>query len=64
MELMLPACRQTKVKFWIGLGLSIIGGILTIVLVGFVILFGVWLWAVIVAATKPQSRYTMNNSGS
>ncbi|MHB1733753.1 MAG: hypothetical protein ACYCU8_09935 [Ferrimicrobium acidiphilum] len=64
MELMPPACQQTKVKFWVGLGLSIIGGILTIVLVGFIILFGVWLWAAINTTTKPLSWCTAYSPGS
>jgi hypothetical protein len=56
--------QQTKIKFWVGFGLSIIGGILTIAVVGFIILFGVWLWAVMDTATKPQSWYTAYSSGS
>ncbi|MHB8191596.1 MAG: hypothetical protein ACYDHP_14510 [Ferrimicrobium sp.] len=56
--------QQNKVKFWVGLALSIVGGVLTLVAVGFVILLGVWLWAVIDTATKPQSWYTAYSSGS
>lgn len=50
--------QRSKVKFWSGIGLSVLGLILTIVVVGYVVLFGVWLWAVIDTATKPQSWYT------
>lgn len=46
-----------KAKFWWGLGLSIVGGILTIVVVGFFVLFGVWLWAVVDNATKPDPYF-------
>ena len=56
--------QQNKVKFWVGLGLSIIGVILAAAGIGFVILLGVWLWAVIDTATKPQSWYTAYSSGS
>lgn len=55
--------RVNKTKFWVGLGLSIVGGILTVILVGFVILFGVWLWALIDAITTPDQKY-LTYSGS
>ena len=50
--------QQSKVKFWVGLGLSFLGIILTAVFVGLFILFGVWLWAVIDAVSKPQYWYS------
>jgi uncharacterized membrane protein len=49
--------KRDAAKFWVGLGLSILGAILTIVLVGFLILFGVWLWAVTDTATKSEYWY-------
>lgn len=50
--------QRSKVKFWWGLGLSIVGSFLVVVLVGIFFLFGVWLWAVIDTATKPESYFT------
>ncbi len=50
--------EKNKVKFWWGLALTILGGILTIVLVGFFVLFGVWLWAVVDNATKPERYFS------
>lgn len=55
--------RINKTKFWIGLGLSLVGGVLTIIFVGFVLLFGVWLWALIDAISTPDEKY-LTYSGS
>ena len=49
--------KTDAAKFWIGLVVGLIGGILTVVLVGWIIIFGVWLWAIIDAATKPEQWY-------
>lgn len=49
--------KRDAAKFWVGLVLSIVGSILTLVIVGFVVLFGVWLWAVIDTATKSEYWY-------
>lgn len=55
--------RINKTKFWVGLGLSLVGGILTIFLVGLVIVFGVWLWALIDSIATPDQKY-LTYSGS
>lgn len=49
--------QADKKKFWWSLALSVLGTILTLVLVGFLIVFGVWLWAVIDAAKRPDEFY-------
>lgn len=54
---------RNKTKFWWGLGAAILGAILTMVLVGFLVLFGVWLWAVIDTATTPDEFYTRFPNG-
>lgn len=46
-----------KTKFWVGLGLSLVGAVTTLVGVGFLIIFGVWLWAVIDAIATPDQKY-------
>jgi len=48
---------RDKGKFWIGLGLSIFGVITAFLIIGWFILFGVWLWAVIATATRPFEFY-------
>ncbi|MGH7665997.1 MAG: hypothetical protein ACREN1_01600, partial [Candidatus Dormibacteria bacterium] len=49
--------KTDSTKFWIGLALEIVGAITTLVLIGFVILFGVWLWSIIDRATKSEDFY-------
>lgn len=49
--------QRDKVKFWSGLALAFLGGVLTLVLIGWVVLFGVWLWAVLDTAMKPETFY-------
>ena len=49
--------HMNKTKFWVGLGLSLVGGILSIVVVGLFIVAAVWLWAVIDAVTTPDQKY-------
>ncbi len=44
-------------KFWIGLALAIFGGITARSLVGGLIVLGVWSWALVDRATKPESYY-------
>ena len=44
-------------KFWIGLALAIFGGITALSLVGWLIVLGVWIWAIVDRATKPESYY-------
>jgi len=49
--------RLDKAKFWVGLGCGIIGAFTMIFLIGIPIVFGVWLWAVIDTAVKPEGWY-------
>jgi len=56
--------RRDAAKFWIGLSVFILGLILTVVLIGFLMIFGVWLWAIIDAATKPDVYYRQFPNGS
>jgi len=50
-------------KFWIGLSCFILGLILSVVLIGFFMIFGIWLWAVIDAASKPDNFYRQFPNG-
>ncbi len=49
--------RRDAWKFWLGLVLSIIGAVTAVFLVGFVILLGIWLWAVIDTGIKSEHWY-------
>ena len=55
--------KRDAAKFWIGLSVVIIGFILTVVIIGFFMIVGVWLWAVIDAATKPDPYYRQFPNG-
>lgn len=44
-------------KFWIGLGVSIAGVILTFIIIGILPLLGIYIWAIVDVATKPSSYY-------
>jgi hypothetical protein len=49
--------KRDAAKFWWGLGLAVLGAITTVILIGFVIIFGVWLWAVIDTGSKSETWY-------
>ena len=49
--------KQDKKKFWWGLALSIVGAILTYVIVGIFIVFAVWIWTVVDTARKSPAWY-------
>jgi len=49
--------KRDMAKFWVGLSVMFVGSILAVFLIGLPMLFGVWLWAVIDASTKPDSYY-------
>jgi len=49
--------QQDKTKFWWGFGLTLAGGVLSLFFVGIVMIFGVWLWAVISTALKPEEAF-------
>jgi hypothetical protein len=44
-------------KFWTGLVLGFVGVVTAFILIGFIILFGVWIWAVVDTAIKPEAWY-------
>jgi len=49
--------------FWWGLGLSILGAILSIILVGYLLIFAVWLWSIykiVTGMTKLSSNEAIN----
>ncbi len=48
---------RDKKKFWVGFILSILGSVLVLVYIGIFLIFGVWIWAIIDAATKPRDWY-------
>lgn len=56
--------EQDKKKFWWGLSLAIVGGFLSIFLVGFVVVFGVWVWAIVSTASKPDAAYRAYPNGA
>ena len=49
--------KRDAAKFWWGLVLAVVGTITAFFLIGVVILFGVWLWAIIDTATKSEYWY-------
>jgi len=49
--------KRDAAKFWIGLVLGLVGFALTLVVVGWLLLFAIWLWAVIDTATKDEQYY-------
>jgi uncharacterized membrane protein YvbJ len=49
--------EKDQTKFWVSLGIWILGLVTTLIVIGFLILFGVWLWAVIDVAQKSDSWY-------
>src|ERR1019366_5611237 len=56
--------KRDAAKFWIGISLMILGVLLIIVAVGFLLILGVWLWAVIDAATKSDGYYRQFPNGT
>ena len=50
--------ERSKGKFWTGLGLAVLSIPLDFVVVGIFVALGVWVWAIIDAATKPDAFYT------
>lgn len=55
--------EKDQTKFWISLGIWILGLITLLIGIGFLILFGVWLWAVIDVAQKSDSWYMQYPNG-
>ncbi len=55
--------QRDAAKFWVGLALFVVGLILAVVFVGFVLIAGVWIWAIVDTATKPDSYYRQFPNG-
>jgi len=55
--------KRDSAKFWIGISVMVVGLILTFVGIGLLMIFGIWLWAVIDAATKPDAFYRQFPNG-
>ncbi len=51
--------QRDKQKFWMGLGLAILGVITSFFIIGDFILFGVWVWAIVSTAARPERDYLM-----
>ena len=49
--------RRDTTKFWIGFAASIVGIIASVVVIGVFVLLGIWVWAIIDTALKPESWY-------
>ena len=49
--------RKDRMKFWVALGLDTLGVLLPHAGIGFVVLTGVWIWAMVDAALKPANWY-------
>jgi len=55
--------KRDASKFWVGLVLMVLGAFLAVFLVGFLMIIGVWLWAVIDASSKPDMFYRQFPAG-
>jgi hypothetical protein len=49
--------KRDTAKFWVGLGVGVLGALLAVVLVGYFVILGIWIWAIVDAASKPESWY-------
>ena len=49
--------KKDATKFWIGLVLAVVGFISAFFLVGWFLLVGLWIWAIVDTATKPEAYY-------
>lgn len=49
--------RTNSRKFWLGLGLDVVGVFLLTFGIGWLILLGVWIWAIVDAASKSDAWY-------
>jgi hypothetical protein len=49
--------KRDATKFWVGLSMAVVGGLTLVLLIGFVFIFAVWLWAVIDTASRSESFY-------
>lgn len=50
--------QQDSTKFWVGLGVGIFGTLMLLVFgLGFFILLGLWIWAIVDVAIRPEEWY-------
>jgi hypothetical protein len=56
--------KRDAQKFWIGLAVAVLGGILVEFLIGIPIVLGVWIWAIVDVARKSDSYYMLYPSGA
>jgi hypothetical protein len=49
--------KRDAAKFWIGLVLGVLGAFTALFIVGFLLVFGVWIWAIIDTAAKSDTWY-------
>lgn len=55
--------QRSKGKFWTGLALAVVGAITAIVGVGLLVWLGLWIWAIVDTASKPDEFYTRYPNG-
>jgi hypothetical protein len=56
--------KRDAQKFWIGLAVAVVGGILSAFFIGIPIVLGVWIWAIVDVARKSDSYYMLYPSGA
>lgn len=49
--------KRDSTKFWVAVGLTVVGIILDFVIIGIFVHLGVWLWAVISSVSRDESRF-------
>lgn len=49
--------KKNATKFWVGLGVAVIGALTAVLIIGDFILLGLWVWAIVDVATKPAEYY-------
>lgn len=49
--------KTDATKFWVGLSVYILGLILSILVVGVFVCAGIWIWAIVDAARRPDQFY-------
>lgn len=55
--------RLDAKKFWIGIAGGVVGFVLSLIVVGYFILLGLWIWAIVDAASKPDAYYQQFPNG-
>jgi riboflavin transporter FmnP len=55
--------KRDAAKFWVGLVLAVVGALLSVVIIGFFVILGVWVWAIIDTAVKSEVWYQQYPNG-